>query len=198
MSSGQKKYQNSMQTATNQAAADQKADRDRMMKDTPETAWLRDIAKRGAEWISAKNYSSTPPGLFKYDLSAPEKRQKMREADLNLQPTGAFALGAGGTNPQALAMARLRLNDQMDQDDAGNYEGAVNNYMDEIKGMNSDLAGFDFTKDNALLGNAFNRWNSAQSSWGHSANQPPMWMSLAAGGLNAAGQMGAAALSHGA
>lgn len=191
MASGKNRYKQQMEEDARLAREAQDADRKRLLKDTPQTAWLRDLATRGADWIAAKNYSSPPPGLFKYDLSDPAKRAKMREADMNLQPTGAFAMGGGG-NPQALAMARMRMNDQNDQDNAANYEGAVNNYMGEIKGMNADLANFDYTRDNALLSNAFNRWNSATNNWGSVVNQPnPLW-GVAGAGIGAAGSIAAA------
>lgn len=197
MSKGQKAYQDDQQKQSQLAATQMQADRDRMLKDSQQTAWLRDIASRGAKWISDKNYSSTPPGLFKYDLSDPSKRQKMREADMNLQPTGAYALGMANANPTALAMARTRLNDQMDQDDAGNYEMAVNNYMGEIKGMNSDLANFDMTRDNALLGNALNRWTSASDNWGRTAQaRGSVVPGILGGVLGAAGQIGGAYLGR--
>lgn len=197
MSSGQKRYQDQMEAQSRAAQAQAAADRERMLKDSPQTQWLRDIATRGADWISGKNYSSPPPGLFKYDLSAPGKRQKMREADLNLQPTGAYALGAASANPTALAMARQRLNDQMDQDDAANYEGAVNSYMDEVKALNASLADYDFSRDNALLGNATQRWQTATNNWGQTANtRASIVPGLLGGILGAGGQMGAAWLGR--
>lgn len=193
MSSSQKRYQDQMEAQSRAAQAQAAEDRRRMLQDTPQTAWLRDIAKRGAEWIAGKNFSSPPPGMFKYDLSAPGKRQKMREADMNLQPTGAYALGAANANPTALAMARQRLNDQMDQDDAANYEQAVNSYMDEVKALNASLADFDFSRDNALLGNATSRWQTATNNWGQTANaRASVWPSLLGGVLGGAGQVGAA------
>lgn len=193
MSRGQRRHRDTMEQWSREANAQANADRTRLMQDTPETTWLRDIARRGADWIAKKNYSSAPPGMFKYDLADPGRRAKVREANLNLQPTGAFALGAQGANPQALAMARLRLNDQMDQDDAENYEGAVNNYMGEIKGMNADLANFDYSRNNALLGNAMNRWQAATRQWGDTANQMGSVLpGILGGALGAAGSIGAA------
>lgn len=192
MSNGNKRYNQQQEEETRRASAQQQADRERMLQDSPQTKWLRDLATRGAAWISGKNYSSAPPGMFKFDLNDPAKRAKMREADMNLQDTGAFALGGQNANPQALAMARMRLNDQNDQDQAANYEGAVNSYMDEVKGMNADLSNYDFTRDNALLGNAFNRFSTASRNWGTSANTPSPWWGIAGSAIGAAGAIGAA------
>lgn len=197
MSSGQKKFRDDQQAQAQLAAQQQQADRTRMLTDSPQLTFLRNIAKQGADWIAGKNYASPPPGMFQYDLNDPAKRAKMREADMNLQSTGAYALGANGANPTALALARTRLNDQMDQDNAANYEGAVNNYMNSVKGMNSDLVNYDYTRDNALLGNAMNRWQAASKNWGDTTNQMASIVpGMIGSALGAAGTVAGGYFSH--
>lgn len=182
-----------MEAQTRSSAAQIEADRARLLADSPQTQWLRDMASRGSQWIDKKDFSQAPPGMFNYNLADPAKRGKQREAELNLQPTGAMALGMQNANPTALAMAKLKLNSEMDQDNAANYEGSVGNYMQEIKGMNSDLANFDFTRNNALLGNAMNRWQSASSQWGQTANaRASVVPSILGGVLGAAGTVAGA------
>lgn len=171
MSSAQKKFKNEMQSQSNAANAQIAADRNRILQDSPQLAFLRGIAKRGADWISAKDYRQPVDGLFDVNLSDPAKRQAMRKANMNLAPTGATALGMSSANPTALAMARMAQNDELDRDSAQAYETGVKTYIGDVMGLNRDLTNYDFTRDQSLLGNATNRWQYSTGQWGDTARQ---------------------------
>ena len=180
------------------AQAQIEADRQRMTADTPQTTFLRSLAQRGADWINGGDYRKPAPGMFSVNLSDPEARAKEREATLNLTPTGAYALGMRYANPTALAMSRQVLNDELDRDNAQNYEKQVNDYMGDVVNLNSNLSNFDFSKNQALLGNATSRWQYASGQWGDTARARGQVAPAIIGGvLGAAGNILAARAGRG-
>ena len=185
-----------MQSQSNAAAQQIGVDRDRILKDSPQLGFLRGIADRGSKWITARDYRQPADGLYDVNLSDPAKRQAMRKANMNLAPTGATALGMSSANPTALAMAGQAQSDELDRDAAEAYQVGVKNYIGDIMGLNRDLTNYDFTRDNALLGNAMQRWQTSTGQWGQTANaQGSILPSILGGALGAAGSIAGGYLS---
>lgn len=75
-------------------------------------------------WKANKDYRTAPPGLVSLGYQDPAQRQRMRERTFNMADTGLAALGGEG-NATALGMAKLNMADELDRDESGAYQQAL-------------------------------------------------------------------------
>jgi hypothetical protein len=113
-------------------------------------------------WKANKDYRTPAPGMISLGFGDPAQRQRMRERTFNMADTGLAALGGEG-NATALGMAKLNMADELDRDQAGQYERAVSAEDAFQRGGAPTWAGMDQSRSLGIasLYNS-NAQNSAQ------------------------------------
>lgn len=105
---------------------------------------------------------------------------------------GALGLGAQNTNPGLGHLLRQQSEDQRQQDAAGGLENAYRLKDAEMRGSILPLLGLQQNRTMGLASLASGNASNATNQWASFRPEPSPWLKLLAGGLNAAGQVGAA------
>lgn len=151
-----------------EAEARRRADEDRSSARAAREPLRQRIAAR-RKAIDAKDFDNAPDFIGNKHIAA--ERNKVLENTANLTQTGIAGLASSYANPDTVAMAAKLLKDRMAQTTGGQWEGDVNQYIQQTGAQETDLANADAGMFTNFYNTETQRAHNNQQIWTQIAMQ---------------------------